>query len=454
MAATRKVEWLIVGAGPGGLSAAHRLNELGEEDFLVLEKSDFSGGLAASFRDDSGFTWDVGGHVIFSHYAAYDRLLESLIPADEWIPHRQAAWVRFSDCLVPYPFQLHINWLPEAKRRECLEGLAALGSGPPSAVDNFRDWILTRFGEGIAEQFMLPYNRNLWGCEPEELGVYWLGDRVALPSGEMLAEGSRKSWGPNASFRFPARGGTGEIWRRLTSKLGEGKVRYRAEATSLDLEDRRVTTASGESFRYGRILSTMPLDLLARRAGLDSGKGLRAAAIAVAGFGLEGPRPDFLGDFTWMYFPEERTRLYRVTNFGSYSPANLPDPERNWSLLAEAGRPGPPGSLPKLIRELEADLRHYGLIPPGARVVSRWGRHVPCGYPLPTRDREDSRVPLLERLESAGVFSRGRFGAWMYEVGNMDHCSMQGAEWAELVRMGKPETTIFDPGAVNSGKFR
>jgi len=443
-----------VGAGPAGLSAARRLQELGEEDFLVLEKSDRPGGLAASFRDNSGFTWDLGGHVIFSHYAAYDRLLENLIPAEEWVPHRQAAWVRFTDFLVPYPFQLHVNWLPEEKRRECLEGLKELGDGPPPPVDNFRDWILTRFGEGIARQFLLPYNRNLWGCDPGELGVYWLGDRVALPSGEMLADGARKSWGPNSEFRFPARGGTGEIWRRLASGLGEGRVRYEAEVTTLDLEARRVTTASGESFRYGRILSTMPLDLLGKMAGLDSGKGLRAAAIAVAGFGLEGARPDFLGDFTWMYFPEERTRLYRVTNFGSYSPANLPDPERNWSLLAEAGRPGAPGDLFNLIRELEADLHHYGLIPPGARVVSRWGRHIPYGYPLPTRDRENSRVPLLERLEFAGVFSRGRFGAWMYEVGNMDHSSRQGIEWAERLAGGSREITIANPTLVNSGRFK
>ena len=52
----KKVKYLIIGAGPTGLGAAHRLNELGESDFLVLDANDYAGGLAASFKDEQGFT--------------------------------------------------------------------------------------------------------------------------------------------------------------------------------------------------------------------------------------------------------------------------------------------------------------------------------------------------------------------------------------------------------------
>ena len=71
-----RVKYLIIGAGPTGLGAANRLAELGENDFLVLERHPYPGGLAASFTDAAGYTWDVGGHVVFSHYQAFDKLLD------------------------------------------------------------------------------------------------------------------------------------------------------------------------------------------------------------------------------------------------------------------------------------------------------------------------------------------------------------------------------------------
>ena len=51
---------LVVGAGPTGLGAAWRLEELGCRDWQLLEAAATPGGLAASFVDDKGFTWDVG----------------------------------------------------------------------------------------------------------------------------------------------------------------------------------------------------------------------------------------------------------------------------------------------------------------------------------------------------------------------------------------------------------
>jgi protoporphyrinogen oxidase len=51
---------LILGAGPTGLEAAWRLKELGNSDWLLLEAGFEAGGLAASFVDEHGFTWDIG----------------------------------------------------------------------------------------------------------------------------------------------------------------------------------------------------------------------------------------------------------------------------------------------------------------------------------------------------------------------------------------------------------
>ena len=72
---------LILGAGCAGLGAAYRLHELGHTNFLVVECNSYPGGLAASFIDDKGFTWDIGGHVQFSHYEYFDQLMVRAAPA-------------------------------------------------------------------------------------------------------------------------------------------------------------------------------------------------------------------------------------------------------------------------------------------------------------------------------------------------------------------------------------
>ena len=73
------VRHLIIGAGPTGLGAAWRLAQRGIHDWLLLEAGQVPGGLAQSVVDEHGFTWDLGGHVQFSHYEMFDQLMDDLL---------------------------------------------------------------------------------------------------------------------------------------------------------------------------------------------------------------------------------------------------------------------------------------------------------------------------------------------------------------------------------------
>ena len=113
---------LIVGGGPAGLGAAWRLREVGYPDWELLEKESCVGGLAASHLDAKGFTWDLGGHVVFSHYRYFDALLDSLLE-QQWVRHEREAWVWMRDRFIPYPLQNNIRHLPIPELLECLDGL-------------------------------------------------------------------------------------------------------------------------------------------------------------------------------------------------------------------------------------------------------------------------------------------------------------------------------------------
>jgi hypothetical protein len=85
-------------------------------------------------------------------------------------------------------------------------------------------------------------------------------------------------------------------------------------------------------------------------------------------------------------------------------------------------------------------------------VVSRWHMIAPHGYPTPFLGRDAIVMPLLEELERHGIYSRGRFGAWKYEVSNQDHSFMQGVEVVNRLAFGTEEITLHRPEVVNGVK--
>jgi hypothetical protein len=90
-----------------------------------------------------------------------------------------------------------------------------------------------------------------------------------------------------------------------------------------------------------------------------------------------------------------------------------------------------------------------GTINATMQVTHTWQHRVEYGYPTPTRDRNGILKRLLPALYAHDILSRGRFGAWQYEVGNMDHSFMQGLEAANHLLYGTPELTIWYPSVVN-----
>ena len=89
----KKQHIVIIGAGPTGLGAAHRLSTLAvlrsNTQVIVLKQQGIPGGLAASYRNQNGFLWDYGGHVVFSHYPYFTQTLAEAV--SEWNQHTRAA---------------------------------------------------------------------------------------------------------------------------------------------------------------------------------------------------------------------------------------------------------------------------------------------------------------------------------------------------------------------------
>jgi protoporphyrinogen oxidase len=451
---------LIVGAGPTGLGAAHRLLECGYGNFLVVEKERHAGGLASSFTDSRGFTWDIGGHVQFSHYEYFDKLMDSLLPS-EWLHHERESWVWILNRFVPYPFQNNIRHLPREQMFDCLSGLIDVqvnSNGNPPL--DFEQWILRSFGEGVARLFMFPYNFKVWAYPAADLNCDWIGERVATIDLKrivfnILNERDDVAWGPNNTFRFPARGGTGEVWRRLAARLPQDKLQFGKALRFVDTKSKTAYFEDGSQEEYGFLISTIPLNVLVANSDLDDDiqaavQPLRHSATNIVGIGLKGSPPPHLQKKCWMYFPEPDTPFYRATVYSNYSPHNVPDISRYWSLMFEVSESAmKPVDPDQLLDSVIAGARAAVLIEDPSQIVDTWIYRTAHGYPTPTLGRNSALDAVLPALDKLGILSRGRFGGWKYEVSNQDHCLMQGVEAADRLLAGSEEQTLFNPGLVN-----
>ncbi|HWE02550.1 MAG TPA: FAD-dependent oxidoreductase [Tepidisphaeraceae bacterium] len=445
---------VIIGAGPTGLGAGYRLKELGYKNFGVYDRLPYIGGLAGSFADSAGFTWDIGGHVMFSHYKYYDDVFDKLM-GDEFQLNMRECWVRMFESWVPYPFQNNIRHLPKEVTYECLAGLVeAQTKRDPKAAGNFEEFIDAVFGDGIAKYFMKPYNFKVWAHPPKMMNKEWIGERVAVLDvnraiKNVVMQSDDFGWGPNNQFKFPLRGGTGEFYRRFAKPL-EGHVHLNKTVDFINLLKKEVRFSDGEIQKYDELISTVPLDKLCNdmlngevpREVKRQAASLQHSGGYMVGIGIKQPCPSTK---SWMYFPESNCPFYRATYLSNYSPYMTPDNNTHYSLLCETSYSAfKPVEGGRIVDDTIDGLVNAGLIQDSDRkdIVDTWVFDAKYSYPTPTVERDAILAEVIPCLEQHGIYSRGRFGMWKYEVSNTDHSLMQGVELVNRLLLDEPETTI------------
>lgn len=433
---SRKI--VIIGAGPTGLGAAYRLYQLGYGNWEIYEKNDYVGGLSASFIDGKGFTWDIGGHVLYPRYDYVEQLVDKLL-GDEYVSHQREAWIWLLNCWIPYPFQNNIRHLPKDALLECLLGLIDI-TGKKSDPNNFLKWILGNFGEGIAKYFMLPINLKSWAYPLELMDKDWIAGAGSISVLDIkrvlknvIYEQDEIGWGANSHFKFPLHGGTGGLFNKFVPYISE-HLSFGKEVIEINTKKKLLKFSDGGETHYDIVINTIPLDqlvfkMLPREDFLmKAAKALKHNGVYSVGIGIEKPCPS---NKCWMYFPEDNCHFYRATYFSNYSPNNVPNSQFQHSLMCETSysehKPEDSGTIidktieglinTKLIDKADVKL-----------ITTAYLIQADYAYPVPSLTRDKALSVIQTYLEQNGILSRGRFGAWKYELSSMDQSIMQGVE--------------------------
>ncbi len=423
------VKYLVIGAGPSGLSLAYHL--LG--DTLVLEKESQVGGLCRSFQHQDG-VFDIGGHSFHTPHAYVADLVEALMNGQLYVQPRDAQ-VYSSGVLIPYPFQQFFEQLPDPVIVEaCREGLQHRSA--QNEAHNFEEHILNKFGVGIADHFMLPYNRKLWARDLKSMSVEWTSERVAglskndKPSG--APAGKRRPLQAETAVGYPTNGGFEEISRSFVAHIPS--LELNCDVQVIDPLSRTLETNNGRIFQYKYLISTMPLPILLSKTKavpaplIDLADQLAYVSIYVE-FLLAGRQ--LLNTPQRVYVADPEMPAHKLVFNHNSSPYLRSQPQH--AIMAEVSYSKyKPVDKNSVATQAVRSLIEMGFLNSADEIL--WNDHVDMrfGYPVPTHNRIEIVGQIKAYLAQHEIYTLGRFGEWAYI--NSDECINKGKELADYLK--------------------
>ncbi len=397
-----KTRYLIVGAGITGLAFA---NFIDDDDYLVLEGSDEIGGWCKTEKRD-GFVWDYSGHFFHFRRPEIEQYLRDRMPGQEIATVVKNSLIYYAGGWVDFPFQKNIHQLPRDEFIECLHDLFFRDASEADA-DSFEAMLYEKFGRGIAEKFLIPYNEKLYACDLGALDRDAMGRFFPHADLESILRNMRVADNAsyNATFTYP-RGGAIEYVRALASEVPDESLCLSEALTEVDLSRRIARTSKGREIEYEVLVSSAPFDQFLRICGLPHDPSvLTSNKVLVFNLGFDRKGKEGVH---WVYYPQRDVCFYRV---GFYD--NILDGDR-MSLYVEIGlEPDAEVDVDASLKDVLRDLERVGVVD-GHELVAHHSVVLDPAYVHITTDSRALHERATRVLGAAGAYSIGRYGGWTY----------------------------------------
>lgn len=425
----------ILGGGLTGLVLASRLR-----DAEILERADHLGGLCTSLKEE-GFTFDQhGSHILFSRNEQAMDFYKALLQ-DNVVTRRRNTKVFYKGRFVKYPFENGLSDLPVEENYECLatflEAHFARLAGKTPKPANFRDWMYGKFGKGITEKYLLPYNEKIWKTPAAEMGVEWVEGRVPDPPLEDVLKASlgisTEGYTHQLHFLYPKTGGVQALTDGLQRHVHAAETGFPVTSVK-SLGGKWIVSDGARERTYDRLVSTMPIPDLVR-ALEEVPSEVRVAANSLVHRSLYtvmlGIDRHPLNDLHWLYFPRKEDGLFNRASFpANYSETTCPPGAS--SVLVETtcafGDETWSMTEAEMIEHVVAKMSGQGFFERREVFFSRACR-TRYAYVVFDRGHRQNLDRVLAFLEAKGIESIGRFGQFDYI--NTDQCILRALALAE-----------------------
>jgi protoporphyrinogen oxidase len=434
-------DFVVIGAGPAGLTAGYELAKLGFRP-VVVEQQTLVGGLAstAQYR---GYYFDMGGHRFFTKVEEVNKMWREMLQ-EHFLCRPRLSRIYYNGKFFYYPLR-PFNAL---KGLGVCEGLLIVLSYlrwqllPYRCEDTFEQWVTNRFGKRLFQIFFKAYTEKVWGISCSELKAEWAAQRIKDLS--LRTALLNMFWKTKTAiktlieeFDYP-RYGPGMMWNAVKSEIERraGTVMTEAEVVRINRTGRHIDSivvrhhGREKTIEGTNFISSMPVTEFVRRieeppaAVVDAAARLRHRDFLTVVCIID--KPELFPD-NWIYVHDPEVQVGRIQNFKNWSPDMVPDSTKTslgleyfctegdalWTMRDE-----------ELIQLATSELERIGLCR-AADVEDGCVMRVPKAYPIYGFDYREALTVVREFMDSLENFRTiGRNGLHRYN--NQDHAMLTG----------------------------
>ena len=489
---------IIIGAGPAGLTAAYRFLLDTDIKPVILEESEYIGGISRT-AVVGGNRMDIGGHRFFSKNDEVNAMWQELMPLQGkpsiddltlgvekplseggpdpetedrvMLLRNRISRIFFLRKFFDYPISLKPETFKNMGFANTMRaGFGYLGSCiVKKKEDSLENFYINRFGRPLYEMFFEDYTTKLWGRSPAQISADWGAQRVkGLSLSKAVWNVLSKPFRPKdkvetsliEQYYYPKKG-PGQLWETLADEIRRrgGEIIMNTRIERIRVENGRVsavTAADGREFIGDYFMSTMPVKDLVAGMGEAAPADVRriAAGLPYRDFitvgllvnklklqnktkvrTLTGDVPD-----CWIYVQERDVKIGRLQLFNNWSPYMVADPKHTmWIGLEYFCNEG--DELWSMSDEAFIDFAIGELVKidviDRSDVIDSTRIRVKKAYPayFDTYSEFDTVMDYLSGIEN--LWCLGRNGQHRYN--NMDHSMLTAMEAVRAIAAGSTD---------------
>lgn len=492
---------IIIGAGPAGLTAAYELLKNTDIIPVILEESEFIGGISRT-AEYKGNRMDIGGHRFFSKIDKINNLWQELMPLQgkpsfddiktntekDLSPNgpdpetddkvlllrNRVSRIYYLRKFFDYPISLK----PETFINMGLSRTIKAGFGYVYSCvfkkeeDSLENFYINRFGRPLYEMFFEDYTEKLWGINPSQISADWGAQRVkglSLTKAVLnvitkpFKKGDKVETSLIEQFYYPKKG-PGQLWEALAEEIEKqgGRILKNNRVVTLETECGKISNIGVETpegikqYKADYFISTMPIKDLVCGMGNSVPDDVKEIAQAL-------PYRDFITvgllvnklelknktqhktlnnivPDCWIYIQERDVKIGRLQIFNNWSPYMVKDPEATvWIGLEYFCNEG--DSLWNMSNEEFIALSCNELEKIGIinkeSILDATRIKVKKAYPAYFGTYKDFDK-VREYLDKIeNLYCIGRNG--MHRYNNMDHSMLTAMEAVDCIKSGKTD---------------